>query len=159
MIRSVRRLTDGERAAAREMFGRALDPEPVRIAGARFGRRVFVPGRLFGRDWIVWPVRDLRPDFAEGPLNDLALLIHELAHVWQAQRGVFLPFAKLRAGDAVAAYAYAHLTPDAFARMNIEQQASAIEHAFLLKRGGRAPWPVEAYAAALPFETETSQVA
>lgn len=154
-----RRLTAGERAAAEEVFGAALDVEPVRLLASPLGARAFVPGRVFGRYWIVWPAADLRADFADGPLDHFALLIHELTHVWQAQTGVFLPFAKLRAGDSRAAYAYGHLAPEDFARMNIEQQASAVEHAFRLKRGGRAPWTADAYAAALPFGAETSTLA
>lgn len=154
-----RRLTAGERAAAAAVFGAALDVKSVRLLASPLGARAFVPGRLFGRYWIVWPAADFRQDFSDGPLDDFALLIHELTHVWQAQTGVFLPFAKIRAGDSHAAYAYTHLTPEDFARMNIEQQASAVEHAFRLKRGGRAPWSAEAYAAALPFCEDISTLA
>lgn len=146
-----RALTVGERALAKEVFGDALELDSVRLFGAPVVNRAFVPGRLAGRYWIVWPRAVLKPDFSVAPLGEQALLIHELTHVWQAQRGVFLPFAKLKAGDTAASYSYAAFGPTDFARMNIEQQASAVEHAFLARRGARTPWAAELYAEALPF--------
>lgn len=151
-----RPLTAGEIGLASEVFGEALSPEPVRIVASPFGRRAFVPGRLFGYDLVLWP-KAPPVDVSAGSLEEQALLVHELTHVWQSQTGVFLPFAKLKAGDGTAAYRYAHLSPADWRRMNIEQQASAVEHAFRLKRGGRAPWTAEAYAACLPFGAEASE--
>lgn len=156
---SIRELTAGERATAAEVFGAALDPEPVRIAAIPFYNRPFVPGRRFGRDWMCWPRPAFRADFSVAPLRVQALFVHELVHVWQAQQGVELLFAKLKAGDGPAAYDYVRMTPADWGRMNIEQQASAVEHAFRLRRGGRAPWTQEAYAACLPFGRDDVQQA
>lgn len=154
-----RGLTAGERALAAEVFGAALDPEPVRVlAGPAFWRgRPFVPGHAFGRGWIVYPARMARLDFAGAPLGVEAVFVHELVHVWQAQRGVNLALAKLRAGDSRESYAY-RLGEAPFERLNIEQQAMVVEHAFRLSRGGHAPYPEVAYAAALPFSRETERV-
>lgn len=152
-----RPLTSGEITLADEVFGAALDPTPVRLAASPFGRRAFVPGRLFGYDLILWPAKALPADASVAPLESQALLVHELTHVWQSQSGVFLPLAKLRAGDGATAYRYADLTPADWSRMNIEQQASAVEHAFRLRRGAAAPWSAEAYAACLPFGPGSSQ--
>ena len=101
--------------------------------------RAFVPGRWFGRDWIVWPERGLPEDFTAAPLKQQAVLIHELVHVWQAQKGVNLLTGKLRAGDRPASYAYPLDDGCLWEGLNIEQQAMVVEHRFLLSRGGRVP--------------------
>ena len=139
----LRRLTPGERALADEMFGASLDVRGVRILAIPAWRRAFVAGPGL----IVWPARDLPPDFAAAALRVQATFVHELTHVWQAQNGVRLLRAKLKAGDGPSAYAY-RLTPGLdFASLNIEQQAMVVEHAFLASRGGRAPGPAADYAA------------
>ncbi|WP_255500842.1 hypothetical protein [Caulobacter sp. 17J80-11] len=150
---SVRPLTAGERRLADEVFGQALDCDPVRIWAPALPLldRAFVPGRLGGRSWIVWPWPSARADFAEAPLRLQATFVHELVHVWQAQRGVLLPLAKLKAGDAPRAYRYRLDGPGGFTALNIEQQAMAVEHDFLRRRGGEAPFAAELYEAALPF--------
>jgi len=143
-----RRLTSAERVLARTVFGAAIDLGRVRIMALPVWRRAFVPsGGL-----IAWPVAQALMDFAadSAPLRLQARFVHELTHVWQAQQGVNLLFAKLKAGDSPAAYAYDLERGPEFARLNIEQQAMAVEHAFLAARGGAAPHPVEVYLAALP---------
>jgi hypothetical protein len=154
-----RRLTPGEVALAAETFGPSLDASRVRIWSApvsrRRGLRPFVPGGWVwpGRTLVVYP-RDLaRTDFtaAEVSLWDQSVLIHELTHAWQSQRGVNLLLSKLRAGDGPAAYAY-RLTPDCrWDGFNIEQQAMIVQHDFLRRRGRAAPHPETAYLAVLPF--------
>ena len=149
---SVRPLTQGERALAREMFGDALDLAPVRILACPPGwNRTFVAGRWFRRDWIVYPAKDALTDYADAPLSNQATLIHELTHVHQAQTGANLLFAKLKAGDSRAAYAY-HLSGERpWAALNIEQQATLVEHLFLARRGIATPWPAETLARLAPF--------
>lgn len=143
---ALRRLTPGEAALAREVFGEALQAGRVRIWAIPLWRRAFVAsGGL-----IVWPAPALPADFARGPLWLQAAFVHELAHVWQAQRGVFLPWAKIKAGDAAVSYAYDLSGGPDFAALNIEQQAMVIEHAFLAARGGAAPHPAELYAGLAP---------
>ncbi|WP_122465488.1 hypothetical protein [Brevundimonas lutea] len=136
----VRGLTSGERALAAESFGPALALDQVRLLAAPWPVvRAFVPGRWFGRDWIVWPERSLPADFTAAPLRQQAVLIHELVHVWQAQQGVNLLTGKLRAGDRPASYAYPLDDSCLWEGLNIEQQAMVVEHRFLLSRGGRVP--------------------
>jgi hypothetical protein len=138
----LRRLTAGERTLAHEMFGAAINPARVRILAIPAWNRAFVAGPGL----IVWPRRSLAADFAAAPLHLQAAFVHELTHVWQAQNGVGLLRAKLRAGDGAAAYAYdLDLQPD-FARLNIEQQAMVVEHAFLSSRGAATPHPRSRYA-------------
>ena len=148
-----RALTPGERALAAEVFGEALDPEPVRLLAAPWPfERAFVPGTWFGRQWIVWPRRSLPADFAAAPLGLQAVLVHELVHVWQAQQGVDLLAGKLRAGDHPAAYAYPVSDGCAWCDLNIEQQAMLVEHRFRLSRGGSVPADDAFYARVSPFD-------
>jgi len=155
----VRSLTPGETLMAREMFGDALDPAPVRIWAQPFGfNRIFVAGRWFGRDWIVWPKDSLLPDYAapDAPLAKAATLIHELVHVWQAQQGVNLAFAKLKAGDGPQCYAYEIGEATTWYGLNIEQQAMAVEDEFRRRRSGRtelAEGLSAAYRRICPFAT------
>ena len=146
----VRALTEGEAALGREAFGAALRLETVRLIGWPF-RRAFVAGRWFGRDWIVWPSRAMVGDFASASLHLQGVLVHELTHVWQAQQGVNLLFAKLKAGDDAAAYAYSADPDCRWDSLNIEQQAMVMEHRFHQKRGGRAPGSAAFYDAVCPF--------
>lgn len=128
------------------MFGEALDAARVRILALPLWNRAFVPGGAL----MVWPRAGWRDDFAaaDTPLDVQAVFVHELTHVWQAQNGVFLPLAKIKAGDGPGAYAYDLGSETGFGAMNIEQQAMVVEHAFLAARGGLTPHPAEAYAAA-----------
>jgi hypothetical protein len=140
-----RRLTAGERALAAEQFGVGFDAGRVRLLALPLWGRAFVAGPAL----MVWPARSLRADFAGPavPLADQAVFVHELVHVWQAQRGVNLLLAKIKAGDGAAAYAYDPASGLEFPQMNIEQQAMVVEDAFRLSRGGAAPHPAAFYAA------------
>lgn len=142
----LRRLTPRERSLADEMFGVGLAAQRVRILAIPLWDRAFVAGPGL----IVWPAATARADFAaeDVPLRAQAIFVHELTHVWQAQHGVQLVLAKIKAGDSAGSYAY-QLTGDLdFAAMNIEQQAMVVEHAFLASRGGETPQAAELYAAA-----------
>lgn len=137
-----RSLTSGERALCAGVFGGELDVGRVRLFSLPLWPRPFVPnGRL-----IVWPADSALADFTDAPLWLRSVLIHELTHVWQAQTGVFLPLAKLRAGDGRAAYAYDLDDGRNFSQLNIEQQAMVVQHAYLAAGGGAAPYDTQAYA-------------
>jgi|GEM_PF-456642 len=140
----LRRLTPGERGLAAEMFGAGLDAGRVRILALPLWNRAFVAGPGL----IVWPAATLPADFAQAPVRLQAVFVHELTHVWQAQHGVALLLAKIKAGDSAASYAYDLGNGVAFAAMNIEQQAMVVEHAFLASRGGETPHPARLYAEA-----------
>jgi hypothetical protein len=137
-----RRLTPDERSLAEEMFGAALDTSRVRILAIPLWPRAFVAGSGL----IVWPAADLPADFGQADLHLQSVFIHELTHVWQAQTGVRLLWAKLRAGDSQAAYAYDLSTEPDFAALNIEQQAMVVQHAFLASRGAPTPFSARLYA-------------
>jgi hypothetical protein len=142
-----RRLAEGERALAAQVFGDGFDARRVRLLAIPFWNRAFVAGGGL----MVWPARAARMDFSavEVPVAEQARFVHELVHVWQAQRGLNLPLAKLRAGDSPAAYAYDLAGGVRFEALNLEQQAMVVEDAFRRLNGGVAPHEARAYAAVL----------
>ena len=136
----VRGLTPGEERLAQEALGDAVRLDTVQFFPTPWPfDRAFVPGRWFGRDWIAWPVRQLPADFAAAPLRLQAILVHEMVHIWQAQTGVNLLTAKLRAGDRPESYQYVVSDDCHWGGLNIEQQAMVVEHRFRLSRGERTP--------------------
>jgi hypothetical protein len=141
---SLRRLTGAERRLAEEMFGAGFDVARVRLLSIPIWPRAFVAGPRL----IVWPAAEALEDFGDAPLGLQATFVHELAHVWQAKCGIFLPLAKLRAGDSAASYAYDLAAGPPFGELNIEQQAMIVEHAFLAARGVKAPFAAHLYAQA-----------
>ena len=146
----VRALTPGEAALAQEAFGDALRLDRIRLIGSPFSR-AFVAGRWFGRDWIVWPRRSLLADFTDVVPGLQGLLVHELTHVWQAQQGVNLLIAKLKAGDRAASYAYVADDGCQWSCLNIEQQAMVMEHRFHACRGSHTPGDRAFYDRICPF--------
>lgn len=148
---SRRALTPGEVALARSVFGEVIRLKTVRILSAPWPlTRAFVPGCWFGRDWIVWPSKQVPDDAAKASTGVQAMLIHELVHVWQAQQGVNLLVAKIRAGDSAASYRYP-LDCASWEALNIEQQANLIEHRFRLSKGQGVPADAAFYERLCPF--------
>lgn len=146
----LRRLTAGEAALVGDIFGRSLDAARVRIFAQPISgfHRAFVPGGGL----VVWPWIAAAADFSapQTPLRLQATFVHEMVHVWQAQQGVNLLFAKLACGDGPGSYAYEIVDGCAFSDLNIEQQAMAVEHAFLARRGAPTPYAANTYESFLP---------
>ena len=143
-MRRWRRLTAGEQRLAVETFGAGIDSGRIHILAIPLWRRAFVAGPSL----MIWPQASLWPDFAD-PATRLVVqgvFVHELTHVWQAQHGVKLLWAKLRAGDRETSYAYNLDGGVTFAQLNIEQQAMVVEHAFLASRGAEVPHAAARYA-------------
>ncbi len=141
----LRSLTPGETALAREVFGHGLEPRRVRI----LVQPIWPRGFAAGGGLMVLPRKAAALDFSTAPLSLQSLFIHELTHVWQAQQGVGLLWAKLRCGDGPGAYAYDLAAGASFADLNIEQQAMVVQHAFLARRQAMTPFPPLAYGAFL----------
>jgi hypothetical protein len=126
-----RGLSSAEIALARVMFGPAIAYERVRILQAwplGFGAMVPLGTHIIFSRW-----RAAR-DFAQAPVEEQAWFIHEMAHVWQAVRGVMLPLAKLRALGAGAYRVRLH-PGQPFAAYNIEAQAEIARLVWLARRG------------------------
>lgn len=129
-----RPLTAGEIALGTSVFAQEIAWDRVGVAQAPrwLGFGAMVPiGRtiVFGR-WRA------RRDFSDAPLAERGWFVHELAHVWQAARGVVLAGAKLGAlGDK--AYAYAAKPGVRLGQYNIERQAEIVRHLYLARLGVR----------------------
>lgn len=146
-----RALTSGEIALARSVFGDAIDYDAAAIANRKWF--VFQPRRV-----TMAPMGCIhfhpgggayRADFATASLALQGHFIHEMTHVWQHQRGVFLPLRR----HPFCRYDYAIKPGWTLARYGIEQQAEIVRHAFLLARGTPVPGapPREVYRGILPF--------
>lgn len=148
----IRPLTPGEIALTRSIFGDALDTRPVTVR-----RRKWFPFQP--RDTVMAPSGHLHfhpktrlycDDFAHEDLFAQGLFVHEMTHVWQHQRGVWLPLAR----HPFCRYHY-RLTPGwPLWRYGIEQQAEIVRHAFLLREGGTVLGAPELarYRSVLPFK-------
>lgn len=147
----VRGLTPGEAALAHSVFGDAIDYAAVRLARRKWAffqprDRVMAPSGCihFHPQSDAW-----RDDFATAHLTLQGLFIHEMVHIWQHQRGIFLPLAR----HPFCRYAYALKPGQPFHRYGIEQQGEIVRHAFLLRHGATvagAP-SLEQYRTLLPF--------
>ena len=140
-----RQLTAGERAVAGDMFGAALDLDAVRIHRAKWWpfqprNTVMAPdgGIWFHPDDGLW-----HDDFAAAPVRLQALFVHELTHVWQHQRGLWLPIRR----HPFCRYDYRVQSGRPLSRYGIEQQAMIVEHAFTARRTGRPDAILEALLA------------
>jgi hypothetical protein len=146
-----RPLTAAERDLAASVFGDAIDYEPVRVH-----RRKWWPFQTrqiaMAPDGHLWfhPQGSLWcEDFACAGRAAQGLFIHEMTHVWQHQRGVWLPAAR----HPFCRYDYSLKPGWRLERYGIEQQAEIVRHAWLLRQGivvaGRAA--LDVYEELLPF--------
>jgi len=146
-----RPLTSAEAALTKSVFGDAIDTTRVTIR-----RRKWFP--LQPRDTVMAPSGHLHfhpktdlycVDFACEDLHAQGLFIHEMTHVWQHQRGVWLPLAR----HPFCRYHYSLKPGWPLWRYGIEQQAEIVRHAFLLREGqsvAGAP-DLARYETILPF--------
>ena len=155
--RTIRPLTAGETAIVRSVFGDSIDVARVTFRRAKWW--FLQPARIvMAPDGHIWFHPDnpaWRDDFVDASLPLRGLIVHELTHVWQHQRGINLV---LRRGP-LARYDYLPLKDGRpFERYGLEQQAEIVRDAYVLREGGRVPGapPLNAYAALLPFGDWTS---
>ena len=146
-----RPLTPGEITHARSIYRDTIDYTRVELCRDKWAffqpRHVVMAPR--GRIHFH-PHGDLyRDDFAAAPLGDQGLFIHEMCHVWQHQRGIYLPLAR----HPFCRYHYSFVPGRSLARYGIEQQAEIVRHAFLLRAGVRVAGAPELarYEGVLPF--------
>lgn len=134
-----RSLTAEEVALVRSVFG-----DSIATAAVRLHRRAWWP--LQPRRTCMAPDGDLwfhargdlwRDDFSAASVPLQGLFVHEMTHVWQAQRGGrwYLPLVR----HPFCRYQY-RLTPGRpLAGYGVEQQAEIVRHGWLLARGHAAP--------------------
>jgi hypothetical protein len=130
-----RPLTSGEIALAGSVFGDAIDYRRVRLV-----RRRWLPFQP--RSTVMAPTGNIHfhphshlwsEDFANEPLHRQGLFIHEMTHVWQAQkRGrLYLPLMR----HPFCRYRYRIQPGQRFERYGLEQQAEIVRHAFMAANG------------------------
>jgi len=128
-------LTGDEVALCRSVFGEEIDYDQVRIFNRKWW--IFQPQKItMAPDGNLWfhPNSDLFcEDFCQQDLNLQGLFIHEMVHVWQHQKGVFLPLAR----HPFCRYDYDIEAGKNFSRYGIEQQPEIVRHVFLLMQGAR----------------------
>ena len=139
MTRRIRHLTAGEVDLVHSIFQDAIDTsdvhliegkwwpiQPKRSAMAPMGNIYFHPD---GGGWS--------DDFSKEPLPRQGFFIHEMTHVWQAQKGgkLYLPLMR----HPFCRYSYALEPGRPFERYGLEQQAEIVRHAFLTEHGGHPP--------------------
>ena len=153
----MRGLTAGERRLAQGVFGAALDLDRVRLAPHLPGRTAITLGRT-----IMFPA-DAPADFAREEPRLQAWLIHELVHVWQFQRSTLRTLGSWAGVLVTGGYgrrrrAYDYVYPFEWDRLNLEQQASVVEHAFMIRCGAAVtdpPLTLADYVGRTPFEALT----
>ncbi|MBA4354276.1 MAG: vgr related protein [Novosphingobium sp.] len=146
-------MTQGERALIFDVFGAAINPDPVRIR-----RRRWFPFQPVGT--VMAPMGHMHfapasphyhDDFSCAGLLAQGLFIHEMVHVWQAQqRGRWwLPLMR----HPFCRYGYTYREGRPFARYGIEQQAEIVRHWFLARHGQSLPQapPLATLDALVPF--------
>lgn len=151
MSRRGRPLTSGEIALARSVYRDTIDYAAVEVCDHTWAffqpRHVVMAPR--GRIHFHPHGGLYREDFAAAPLGDQGLFIHEMCHVWQHQRGIYLPLAR----HPFCRYHYSFKPGWPLKRYGIEQQAEIVRHAFLLRAGARVAGAPELsrYESVLPF--------
>jgi hypothetical protein len=144
-----RSLTTGEVELARSIFRDAIDYSRVRLIRGKWWP--FHPRNAamapMGNIWFHPDGGGWSEDFAKEPLRRQSFFIHEMTHVWQAQKGgrFYLPLMR----HPFCRYPYQLKAGKGFARYGIEQQAEIVKHRFLADRD--APVPIIPPRELLPF--------
>lgn len=151
-----RSLTRGEIALARSIFGEAIDYSKVLLIKGKWWP--FQPRNAAmapdGNIYFHPHAGGWSEDFSNEPIARQAFFIHEMTHVWQAQRGgsLYLPLMR----HPFCRYSYKLRPGKPFARYGIEQQAEIVRDRFLADRGARAhPLPPREL---LPFGEEAAPI-
>jgi len=134
-----RSLTPGEIELARSIFRDAMDYSKVRLVSGKwwpFHPRSAAMAPM-GNIWFHPVGGGWSEDFSKEPVGRQGFFIHEMAHVWQAQKGgrFYLPLMR----HPFCRYAYRLEAGKPFARYGIEQQAEIVRHRFLADRGAEVP--------------------
>ena len=127
-------LTRGEIEVAQSIFGDAINYSKVELIEGKWwpfhpkGAAMAPAGNI----WFHPAGGGWSEDFSKETLGAQAYFIHELTHVWQAQKGgsFYLPLMR----HPFCRYAYRLKSGKPFAHYGIEQQAEIVRHRFLADR-------------------------
>jgi hypothetical protein len=145
-------LTLAEIALAQSIFGNAIDYTSVRLHNRKW--TFFQPrNTVMAPDGHVWfhPKGDAYcDDFCAGPVDAQGLFLHEMTHVWQRQKGIYLPLRR----HPFCRYGYVIRPGQPFERYGLEQQAELVRHAFLIRERRAVPGapPLSEIWSILPFD-------
>jgi hypothetical protein len=137
----------------RSVFGTAIDPAPVRIRRRRWFPFQPIGTLMAPTGHIHFHPRSSRycDDFGAARIEQQALFIHEMTHVWQTQtRGKwYLPLMR----NPWSPYDYVIKPGWKLNDYGLEQQAEIVRHAFLLLHGKVVPGAptLKTYQQILPF--------
>jgi hypothetical protein len=130
-----RPLTPGEIELSRSIFGDTIDYLKVRLVLGKWWP--FHPRRAamapMGDIWFHPDGGGWSEDFSNEPLSRQGFFIHEMTHVWQAQKGG--RFYLMLTRHPFCRYEYELRLGKPFARYGIEQQAEIVRDRFLADRG------------------------
>lgn len=144
---SERELTPGELREGRWMYGTTVNFATVRIHKGKYFPFQPDDTAMAPDGHVYFPAQVYKADFSTDA-DGMAWLIHELAHVWQIQSGVWLKLTRIWEGDV---YAYGALQADADLKtFAVEQQASIVADWWRLRHGlppTRGSGPVGSYEA------------
>ena len=144
-------MTPGEVELVRSIFGDAIDPSKVRLVKGKWWP--FHPRRAamapMGDIWFHPDGGGWSEDFSEEPLGLQGFFIHEMTHVWQAQKGGRFYLSLMR--HPFCRYDYRVEAGKPFAAYGIEQQAEIVKHRFLADHG--APQAIVPPRELLPFSS------
>lgn len=135
----IRLLTSGEIEIARSIFGDAIDYPVVRLVEGKWWP--FQPRNAAmapnGNIYFHPVAGGWSEDFSKEALSRQGFFIHEMTHVWQAQRGgrLYLPLMR----HPFCRYSYELRPGKPFRRYGLEQQAEIVRHRFLADRGVALP--------------------
>lgn len=136
MTKSLSRpLTPGEIELSRSIFNEGVDYSKVRLIKGKWWP--FQPRNAAmapsGSIYFHPQARGWSEDFSREPLLRQAFFIHEMTHVWQAQKHgrLYLPLTR----HPFCRYRYVLKPGKPFGRYGVEQQAEIVSHAFLQRRG------------------------
>ena len=131
---NARGLTPGEIELVRSIFANSIDVARVRLIEGKWWplqprRSAMAPT---GNIWFHPDGGGWTHDFSVRPLSAQAFFMHEMTHVWQAQKGgrFYLPLMR----HPFCRYDYVLESGKPFRRYGIEQQAEIVRHRFLADR-------------------------
>ena len=134
-----RSLTPGEIDIARSIFGDAINYSKVQMIRGKWWP--FQPPNAAmapnGNIYFHPHAGGWSEDFSKEALGRQGFFIHEMTHVWQAQRGgpLFLPLMR----HPFCRYSYELKAGKPFDRYGVEQQAEIVRHRFLADRSVSVP--------------------
>ena len=139
-----RKLTAAEVDLAKSIFGSEIDYSQTGVTYGKWaffqpsGREMTPQGIIFTGGPEVSDYTSYQPD----------TFIHEMAHVWQYQKGINVVAQGLYRNYN---YSFSKLGTMPFSRYGVEQQASIIEHYYMLHSRNPTHQALQTYRSVIPF--------